>query len=128
MKNNTQKHFSGLAARWLEAGESLNSSEYAKIFAEDGRLSIGNFPTAKGRKEIAASSQNVFDRIKGLEHEINAFWEEDRTTIIEGKAYYILKNESEVIIPIAAIVRVDRSDILIKEASVYLDPSPLLSN
>lgn len=126
MKNNTEKHFGGLAARWFEAGESLNSNTYAEIFAEDGQLSIGNFPTAKGRKEIAATTQSVFDRINRLEHEINAFWEFDDTTIIEGRAFYVLKDKREIIIPIAAIMRIDKVDVSIKKARVYLDPSPLM--
>lgn len=38
----------------------------------------------------------------------------------------VLKNQSKVIITIAAIVRIDRSDKFIKEARVQLDPSLLL--
>lgn len=117
----------GPVAQWFEAGEAMDSAAYAALFADDGRLTIGNQPPAIGADAIAASAQGFFELIVGLTHEITAVWTADDATIVEGTATYTVPGGRAITLPIMAAVRLDTSGHAISDARVYVDPSPVLA-
>lgn len=116
----------GTVAAWFAAAEALDAKAYAQQFAEDGRLTIGNGEPAEGRSFIEATAQGFFGAIEGLDHRVETVLASDTATVVKGEAIYSMPEGRTVELPMSVKVELDGD--LIREAQVFIDPSPLAAS
>ena len=103
--------------------DRMDAQGFASYFTEDGLFTFGNWPTVKGRDEVAGSVDNFFSSIKGLEHRLIDTWSVEGVDIVEVEVTYTRHDDSTVDLTAACIFRLEGD--LISDYRIYMDISPL---
>ncbi len=104
--------------------DAMDAAAVASLFAEDGRVVLGNGAPLVGIDEIRAGTTAFFDTIAGLHHEIVKEWNVGDDTIVELKVTYDRKDGQQVTIPCVTIFHTDAND-KIDDYRVYFDVAPI---
>jgi len=68
--------------------DAKDSDGFASHITENGIFKFGNNEPVKGRGSILDYVSNFFSMIKGSEHKVVNFWEQDKTVIWQGEVLY----------------------------------------
>jgi limonene-1,2-epoxide hydrolase len=104
--------------------DAMDVAAIASLFAEGGRVALGNGAPLVGIDEIRAGTTAFFDTIAGLHHEIVKEWNVGDDTIVELKVTYDRKDGQQVTIPCVTIFHTDAND-KIDDYRVYFDVAPI---
>ena len=102
----------------------LDSSGFAELFTDDGRLVFGNGEPMIGPDEIASGTAAFFATIAGLRHTIVNEWIIGSTTIVELNVAYHRLDGGTVRIPVVSIWH-QTSQGLIDDYRVFFDLTPV---
>jgi uncharacterized protein (TIGR02246 family) len=104
--------------------DAMDAAAVASLFAEDGRVVLGNGAPLVGIHEIRTGTTAFFDTIAGLHHEIAKEWNVGDDTIVELKVTYDRQEGQQVTIPCVTIFHTD-TDGKIDDYRVYFDVAPI---
>jgi ketosteroid isomerase-like protein len=104
--------------------DSMDVVTIAALFAEDGRVVLGNSQPVVGIDDIITGLIAFFDTIAGLHHEIVNEWNVGDDTIVEFRVTYDRKDGQQVTIPCVTIFHVDAAG-KIDAYRVYFDATPI---
>ena len=104
--------------------DAMDAAAVASLFAEDGRVVLGNGQPLVGIDEIRTGTTAFFDTIAGLHHEIVKEWNVGDDTIVELKVTYDRKDGQKVTIPCVTIFHTDPAG-KIDDYRVYFDLAPV---
>jgi ketosteroid isomerase-like protein len=104
--------------------DAMDAAAVASLFAEDGRVVLGNGQPLVGIDEIRTGTTAFFDTIAGLHHEIVKEWNVGDDTIAELKVTYNRKDGQQVTIPCVTIFHTDAAG-KIDDYRVYFDVAPI---
>jgi ketosteroid isomerase-like protein len=104
--------------------DAMDAAAVASLFAEDGRVVLGNGAPLVGIDEIRTGTTAFFDTIAGLHHEIVKEWNVGDDTIAELKVTYNRKDGQQVTIPCVTIFHTDAAG-KIDDYRVYFDVAPI---
>jgi ketosteroid isomerase-like protein len=75
--------------------DAKDAQKFAHFFLEDGSFKFANYPAATGRVSISQAANAVFDHLVSLRHEILRTWQSDQTLLVEGRVFYLRKDQKE---------------------------------
>jgi ketosteroid isomerase-like protein len=104
--------------------DAMDVATIASLFAEDGRVVLGNGQPLVGIDEIRTGTTAFFGTIAGLHHEIVKEWNVGDDTIVELKVTYDRKDGQQVTIPCVTIFHTDAAG-KIDDYRVYFDVAPI---
>jgi uncharacterized protein (TIGR02246 family) len=104
--------------------DAMDAAAVASLFAEDGRVVLGNGAPLVGIDEIRTGTTAFFGTIAGLHHEIVKEWNVGDDTIVELKVTYDRKDGQQVTIPCVTIFHADAAG-KIDDYRVYFDVAPI---
>jgi ketosteroid isomerase-like protein len=104
--------------------DAMDAAAVASLFAEDGRVVLGNGAPLVGIDEIRTGTTAFFGTIAGLHHEIVKEWNVGDDTIAELKVTYDRKDGQQVTIPCVTIFHTDAAG-KIDDYRVYFDVAPI---
>ena len=104
--------------------DAMDVAALGSLFAEDGRVVLGNGAPLVGIDEIRAGTTAFFDTIAGLHHEIVKEWNVGDDTIVELKVTYDRKDGQQVTIPCVTIFHTTAAG-KIDDYRVYFDVAPI---
>ena len=104
--------------------DAMDAAAVASLFAEDGRVVLGNGQPLVGIDEIRTGTTAFFDTIAGLHHEIVKEWNVGDDTIVELKVTYDRNDGQQVTIPCVTIFHADAAG-KIDDYRVYFDVAPI---
>jgi uncharacterized protein (TIGR02246 family) len=104
--------------------DAMDAAAVASLFAEDGRVVLGNGAPLVGIDEIRTGITAFFDTIAGLRHEIVNEWNLGDDAIVEFKVTYDRKDGQQVTIPCVTIFHTDAAG-KIDAYRVYFDVAPI---
>jgi limonene-1,2-epoxide hydrolase len=105
--------------------DSMDPDRFAGLFTEDGVFRFGNWPTVKGRSEIAAFVAEFFTSIKALKHRVTDSWRVEGGEIAEVEVTYTRHDDSAVDLTAACIFRLQNDEIA--DYRIYMDVNPLFA-
>lgn len=107
----------------FKAIDRKDAAGFASFLTEDSFFTFANAAAVSGRKNIQEAVAAFFSTIKGLRHKISKVWEQGEYIICEGEVTYIRHDLTELTIPFADILKIDRG--LICDYRIYMDPCAL---
>jgi ketosteroid isomerase-like protein len=113
--------------QWLEdIGKSIdsrNADEFVKYLTEDSVFRFGNQEPVKGKNAIRDYVAYFFSMIKGSEHKVLNFWEDDNSIVWQGQVNYTRLDNKKVTINFVNVFYMANG--LVKEYLIYIDNAPL---
>ena len=104
--------------------DAMDAAAVASLFAEDGRVVLGNGQPLVGIDEIRTGTTAFFDTIAGQHHEVVNEWNFGNDTIVELKVTYDRKDGRQVTIPCVTIFHADAAG-KIDDYRVFFDVAPI---
>jgi ketosteroid isomerase-like protein len=104
--------------------DAMDVATMVSLFAEDGRVVLGNGEPLVGIDEIRTGTTAFFTTIAGLHHEVVKEWNVGDDTIVELKVTYDRKDGQQVTIPCVTIFHTDAAG-KIDDYRVYFDVAPI---
>ena len=104
--------------------DAMDAAAVASLFAEDGRVVLGNGAPLVGIDEIRTGTTAFFGTIAGLHHEMVKEWNVGDDTIAELKVTYDRQDGQRVTIPCVTIFHADAAG-KIDDYRVYFDVAPI---
>lgn len=113
---------------WLgdlySAVDGMDAAGFAAFFADQGRLSFGNWDPLTGPQAVEAAIDEFYEAIDGLDHDIQRIWTPtDAAVHIEAAVTYTRLDGDEVTVP--AAVHFTRGEEAIQDMRVYVDQGPV---
>jgi limonene-1,2-epoxide hydrolase len=104
--------------------DDMDLDGYVDLYADDGRFTFGNAPTAVGPTEVRAGLAGFYATIAGMRHEFVAkWWPEPDVGITEARVTYTRLDRSSVTLPVVTIYRLRAGKAA--DVRVYMDVNPL---
>jgi Domain of unknown function (DUF1857)/SnoaL-like domain len=104
--------------------DAFSSTEFAGLFAPDGKLVFGNGDPMTGPGAIELGVAGFSGTIKGVRHEIVNEWYEQGNTVLELTTTFDRLDGKQVTIPVVCIFH-RRDDGLIDDYRVFFDVAPV---
>jgi hypothetical protein len=105
--------------------DAMDATGFAEFLTADGCLHFANRPPVKGRVAVASAMSEFFASIGGLAHQIDETWEKPSSLVLEGRAVYLRRDGSRVMLPFANVFHLAGSAI--SDYRLYADLAPLYS-
>jgi ketosteroid isomerase-like protein len=103
--------------------DTKDARGFAAFFAEDGKFTFGNAPTATGPPAVEAACDQFFSSLENLDHEMRNVWEIGDTIICEVTVIYRTLDGRNFELPAANIIR--HEDGVVTDYRIFMDVSPL---
>lgn len=104
-------------------GESFDAEGFAQFFTDASAYQFGNFAVETNHDGIARSSQDFFDGIAAVYHEIKTMWEVGETVFVEMDVAYWRPDGSQVTLPCCDLFRFEGD--MIAELRIFMDAGPV---
>jgi len=103
--------------------DALDIDKFNSFLADNVTFQLGNIEPAMGKSAVGEMVGGFFGGVGGMRHEIYEIWEHPNTIICQGNVTYIRKDSSELSVPFANILRLEKD--LVKDYRIYVDISDL---
>lgn len=107
----------------IDAIDSGDEANYAKLLTEDSIFRFGNWDQVKGKPAIAEAQSNFFASVKSTKHEILRTWQDDKGIVADLLVTYVRHDDSTITLPVADIF--DIKDEKIAGTTIFMDVNPL---
>jgi len=107
----------------LQAIDSMEPTQFAKLLTDDSKFKFGNFPTATGKEAIAKAQTDFYSSIKGLKHEVVHSWHDKSGIVAEMNVTYTRHDGSTVTLPVTDVFKI--KDNKVAGTYIYMDITPL---
>lgn len=105
--------------------DTLDIDKFNSYLSDDVTFQLGNIDPVKGKSAVGEMVGGFFGSVGGMRHEIYEIWEHPGTVICQGNVTYIRKDSSELSVPFANILRLEKD--LVMDYQIYVDISALFS-
>jgi ketosteroid isomerase-like protein len=110
--------------------DRMDSTGFAKAFAEDATFRFGNLEPAVGRQELEQAVAGFFSTVDGLTHEITGVWtgrwEGGDVTSVESGVTYTRK-DGGVVGPLPATTTIRLHGDEIQDYRIFMDIGPVFA-
>tara|TARA_B100000678_G_C17960283_1_gene402906 strand:+ start:105 stop:572 length:468 start_codon:yes stop_codon:yes gene_type:complete len=107
----------------IDAVDSGNPNEYAKLLTEDSRFRFGNWPEVKGKKAIHKAQTEFYASVKKTKHEIIRHWKNDSSIVADMLVTYTRIDGSTLTLPVVDIFEIKGNKV--DATFIYMDIAPL---
>lgn len=113
--------------RALFAGaDTLVPARYAEWFTEDGQVTFGNSPAAKGPAAVEAAVARFYSLLDGMTHTLLGVWAMNEGWAVEALVHYRVKGRVEPV-PVSQVTVLRTAGNKVRDARVYSDLAPVFS-
>jgi ketosteroid isomerase-like protein len=110
---------------FFEATDSMNSQQFSDFFHDDASWFFGNSDPLVGSNAIKQMTDDFFETLKSIKHNVEKNLRSGDTVFLEGKVSYFRHDESVIELPFACSI--DLLDEKIRTYKTYIDLAPLLA-
>ncbi|MTC61539.1 hypothetical protein GKR50_16260 [Providencia rustigianii] len=107
----------------LQAIDSMDPTQFAKLLTDDSKFKFGNFPEAVGKEAIAKAQTDFYSNIKGLKHEVVHSWHDKSSIVAEMNVTYTRHDGSTVTLPVTDVFKIKNNKVA--GTYIYMDIAPL---
>ena len=103
--------------------DSKDASKFASFLTENSAFTLGNSPSAKGKKNIEETIAEFFKSIKGIDHNITDTKSCDDTFLTRGTVKYTRHDDTQLEVPFCNVMKLDGEKI--REFQIYVNNAEL---
>lgn len=112
------------ASEFFAAVDAMHTDSILARLTDDVRVRIGNTEEVRGHDAFASMLEYQRQAIRGVVHNIREVWEFGGSSVLFADGDYTRVDGAVVRLPTATRIH-HRSDGLIDELEVFIDPSPI---
>ncbi len=107
----------------LQAIDSMEPTQFAKLLTDDSKFKFGNFPEETGKEAIEKAQTSFYSSIKGLKHEVVHSWHDKSSIVAEMNVTYTRHDGSTITLPVTDVFKIKNNKVA--GTYIYMDVAPL---
>lgn len=107
----------------IQAIDSGDPSQFAKLLTENSVFKFGNFPSVAGKAAIFKTQTEFFASVKSTKHTVLRSWRAPDSIVAQMEVTYIRLDGSTLTLPVTDIFMLKNNKI--DQTLIYMDIAPL---
>lgn len=110
----------------INAIDSGDPTQFAKLLTEDSVFKFGNFTPAVGKNAVFKAQTDFFASVKSTNHTILKTWTALGSIVVQMEVTYIRLDGSTITLPVTDIFILENNKV--SQTLIYMDITPLYNS